>query len=342
MHTRHTAGGSTETSPRSLESFHFPAGSASVHLPFIPSTGRGSTPPGQPDPGGRFTRSVWQIYPIRWAAPHGRSCLPPARSSSPTGILLSACGSLLFREFLSSLSGAEGGIKGTKDQTCDPASTQLLKEGEEGEMAGAGHRTPGRGRFLKAGSGVNPEPQESPRGGGGCAAGAPRSFLLRKRWDSLSCPPALSSRRVTSARCPLCPMSLLPGVPPAPAPLGHCPPPLRSAGCSGPFASLPREEGHRGPANSSRKCHRVTSRFLMCVSPVTGKSCPTPRTFCCRDNMGEGGKEPSLQGNSNAQNKQHNHAPQLGPCSDFLETVSVRSKILQERSHKQGIVILGP
>lgn len=202
---RHIPGESTETSPRSLQGFHFPACSGAAAtaataspveqlwllishnfvapLPLLPQprctsplspAGEGEASPRDspipagdfPDPSGRVTRSAGQP---RTAAPVS---LPPA---APAGILLSACSSLLFREFLPSLSGAEGGIKGIKDQTCDSVSTGMLKEGGEGEMAGGHHRTPGGDQPLEADSGVNPEPQEDARGGGGCAARAPHS-----------------------------------------------------------------------------------------------------------------------------------------------------------------------
>ncbi|XP_053788520.1 uncharacterized protein LOC128782289 [Vidua chalybeata] len=328
---RHIPGASTETSPRSLEGFHLPAGSGAAATaakpssdeqlwllishnflapfsplpqprctarPLISHRGRGSIPPGQPDPSGPFTRSAREIYPIRWAALHGRSRLPPSRSSAPARILLSACGSLLFREFLSSLSGAEGGIKGIKDQTCDSASTGMLKEGGEGEMAGGGHRTPGRGpvpgtRFRSKSRAPGGRP-----GRGGCAARAPhscfavpeRSFrsggttagttrLPQSSPVRVSHLPGVTSAAchlswvsllagVTFAGCPLCPMSLQPGVPASSRASGALPSP--SGTCwtlRTPCLTSRRGEDHRGPANSSRKCQESPAGSLYACYP---------------------------------------------------------------------------
>lgn len=188
----------------------FPCSPSLSALPLYSPQGKEKHPPGQPDPSGRFPRPERQSYPIRWAALDGRSRLPPSRSSAPAGILLSACASLLFREFLSSLSGAEGGIKGIKDQTCDSARDAQGRRGR-GD-AGGDHRTPGSGPV--AGSRFR---SKSRAPGGSLERRRLRSrsssFLLwgartlhqerRNNRRGSAAPPALPSQGVTSARCHL-------------------------------------------------------------------------------------------------------------------------------------------
>lgn len=124
-------------------------------------------------------------------------------------------------------------------------------------MAGGGTAQRGGDGSLEAGSGVNPQPQEDARGGGGCAAEAPhscsavpeRSIRSRDSRRDRRFPrppqPGVTSARCHHGRCHLCRVSFLPGVnsrcvsplagvtstggrfcrvfPPAPAPLGLCP-----------------------------------------------------------------------------------------------------------------------